>query len=100
MSLRQRGQEITIRIAIDSTVQAGSFFKIQEWTTTPRTDLVEEEYRVSLLRLGQPLHDPSGIGSHIGPTVPTDVRLVIRDVDQENRVRQCIENCHPLIPEG
>lgn len=44
MSLRQRGQEITTRVIVDGVEQPGSFFKVTEFTTTPRTDLIEEEY--------------------------------------------------------
>lgn len=44
MTLRQRGQEITVRIAVDGVVQPGSFFKVTEWTTTPRTDIMEESF--------------------------------------------------------
>ena len=44
MSYRQRGQEITVRIAVDGSTKRGSFFKVTEWTTTPRTDLVEESF--------------------------------------------------------
>lgn len=51
MSQRQRGQEITARIAIDGVVQEGSFFKITEWTTTQRADIPEEPF------LGEPQDD-------------------------------------------
>ena len=44
MSLRQRGQEVTVRIAVDGVVQPGSFFKVTEFTTTPRTDINEESF--------------------------------------------------------
>lgn len=44
MSARIRGQEITIRVAVDGQVQPGSMFKVQNFTATPRTDLVEEDY--------------------------------------------------------
>lgn len=44
MTLRQRGQEITVRIAVEGVVQPGSFFKVTEFTTTPRTDINEEDF--------------------------------------------------------
>jgi hypothetical protein len=44
MSLRIRGQEITIRIAVDGATQNGSFFKVKTFTATPRTDLQEADY--------------------------------------------------------
>lgn len=44
MSLRQRGQEITVRVAVDGLVQSGSFFKVKEFTITPRGEIVEEDY--------------------------------------------------------
>lgn len=44
MSLRARGQEVTIRIAVDGQVQEGSFFKVTDFTVTPRTDLKEESF--------------------------------------------------------
>jgi hypothetical protein len=44
MSQRIRGAEVTIRISVDSETQEGSFFKVTEFTSTPRTDLVEEDF--------------------------------------------------------
>lgn len=44
MSLRIRGQEVTIRVAVDGEVQDGSFIKITDFTVTPRTDLNEESF--------------------------------------------------------
>lgn len=44
MSLRIRGQEATLRIAVDGVPQVGSFFKVTDFTTTPRTDLQEADY--------------------------------------------------------
>lgn len=44
MSQRIRGAEVTIRISVDSELQEGSFFKVTEFTSTPRTDLVEEDF--------------------------------------------------------
>lgn len=44
MSQRTRGQETTIRIAVDSRTQEGSFFKVIDWTTTARSELVEQDF--------------------------------------------------------
>jgi hypothetical protein len=44
MSLRIRGQEVTLRVAIDGVVKEGSMFKVTDFTTTPRTDLQEADY--------------------------------------------------------
>lgn len=44
MSARIRGQEITVRIAVDGQVQEGSFFKVTEFSTTPRADITEESF--------------------------------------------------------
>lgn len=44
MSLRQRGQEITVRISVDGQVQTGSFFKVKSFTITPRGEIIEEDY--------------------------------------------------------
>ena len=53
MSARIRGQEATVRITITDAFAAafgffgqlaGSFFKVRDFTLTPRTDLVEQEY--------------------------------------------------------
>ena len=44
MSLRIRGQEVTLRLAIDGSTQEGSMFKVTDFTTTPRTDLQEADY--------------------------------------------------------
>ena len=44
MSLKMRGQEVTIRVAVDGVIQTGSMFKATDWTATPRTDLKEDDY--------------------------------------------------------
>lgn len=44
MSQRMRGQEATIRIAVDGKLQKGSFFKVKDFTVTPKTDIKEEDY--------------------------------------------------------
>jgi hypothetical protein len=44
MSLKSRGQEATLRLAVDGVVQEGSMFKVMDFTATPRTDLVEDDY--------------------------------------------------------
>jgi hypothetical protein len=44
MSLRIRGQEVTLRVAIDGVTQQGSMFKVTDFTMTPRQDLQEADY--------------------------------------------------------
>ncbi len=44
MSLRQRGQEVTLRVAVDGQVLAGSMLKVEDFTATPRTDLNEDDF--------------------------------------------------------
>lgn len=44
MSARIRGQETTVRVLVDGQEQAGSFFKIKDFTVTPRADLMENDY--------------------------------------------------------
>jgi hypothetical protein len=44
MSQRIRGQEVTLRVAVDGQTQRGSFFKVTEFTITARTDLPEEDF--------------------------------------------------------
>lgn len=45
MSARIRGQEVTIRLAIDGQPQiSNSWVKATEFTSTPRTDLTEEPF--------------------------------------------------------
>lgn len=44
MSQKMRGQEITMRVAVDGILQEGSMFKATDFTATPRTDLVEDDY--------------------------------------------------------
>jgi hypothetical protein len=39
-----RGQEATVRVAVDGVIQAGSMFKVRDFTVTPRQDLVETSY--------------------------------------------------------
>lgn len=44
MSLKMRGQEVVLRIAVDGVVQGGSMVKVTNFTATPRTDLKEDDY--------------------------------------------------------
>ena len=44
MSLRTRGQEVQIRVLVDGEQQEGSWFKVKDFTATPRHDLIEEDY--------------------------------------------------------
>jgi hypothetical protein len=44
MSQKMRGQEITMRIAVDGVVQGGSMIKLTDFTTTMRTDITEDDY--------------------------------------------------------
>ncbi len=44
MSLKMRGQEVTLRIAVDGVIQAGSMVKVVDFTATPRIDLKEDDY--------------------------------------------------------
>lgn len=44
MSLRQRGEEVTLRIAVDGQLLTGSMLKVEDFTATPRTDLIEDDF--------------------------------------------------------
>lgn len=44
MSQKMRGQELTMRIAVDGILQRGSLVKLTDFTATPRTDIIEEDY--------------------------------------------------------
>ncbi len=44
MSLKIRGEEVSIRIAVDGQVQTGTLLKLTEFSATPRTDLNEDDY--------------------------------------------------------
>ena len=44
MSLRTRGQEATLRVTVDGETQDGSWFKVKDFTATPREDIIEEDY--------------------------------------------------------
>lgn len=44
MSQKMRGQEITMRIAVDGVVQGGSLIKLTDFTATPRTEIQEDDY--------------------------------------------------------
>lgn len=44
MSQKMRGQELTMRIAVDGVLQNGSMIKLTDFTATPRTDIVEDDY--------------------------------------------------------
>lgn len=44
MSQRMRGQEATIRIAVDGQLQQGSMVKVKDFTVTPKQDIKEEDY--------------------------------------------------------
>lgn len=39
-----RGQETTLRVAIDGRLQTGTFLRTKEFTWTPKTDIVEDDY--------------------------------------------------------
>ena len=44
MSARIRGQEATLRINVDGEIQTGTFFKVPDFTVTPRQDLPEQGF--------------------------------------------------------
>ena len=44
MSARIRGQEVTLRVAIDGDPQSGSMIKVQDFTVTHRSDLLEDDF--------------------------------------------------------
>ena len=44
MSARIRGQEVTIRIAVDGQIQDGSFFKVEDFEIAPRADIKETDF--------------------------------------------------------
>ncbi len=44
MAKRIRGQEVTIRIAVDGETLTGSFFKCTDFSTTVRSDITETEF--------------------------------------------------------
>src|SRR5690348_10524757 len=44
MSQKMRGQELTMRIAVDGIVQGGSMIKLTDFTATPRMDINEDDY--------------------------------------------------------
>lgn len=44
MSYRIRGQEVTMKVAVDGKIQEGSWAKITDFTITPREDLTEESF--------------------------------------------------------
>lgn len=44
MSQKMRGQELTMRIAVDGIVQQGSLIKLTDFSATPRTEINEDDY--------------------------------------------------------
>lgn len=44
MSARIRGEEVTLKVAVDGRVLEGSMLKVKDFKVTPRTDLNEEDY--------------------------------------------------------
>lgn len=44
MSQKMRGQEITMRVAVDGIVQGGTLIKLTDFTATPRTEINEDDY--------------------------------------------------------
>lgn len=44
MSLKLRGQEVTLRISVNGVTQRGAMFKATNWSAKPRTDLKEDDY--------------------------------------------------------
>jgi hypothetical protein len=51
MSLRIRGEEISVRFLVDGSPQGRSWLKVQDFDVTPRTDLKETDF------LGEPETD-------------------------------------------
>ena len=44
MSLILRGEEVSVRIAVDGVVLGGTLFKLTDFTATPRTEINEDDY--------------------------------------------------------
>lgn len=44
MALKTRGSSVTIKIAVDGTVQTGTMVKAKDFTATPRTTINEDDY--------------------------------------------------------
>jgi hypothetical protein len=44
VSQRIRGQEATLRVAVDGVIQSGSMFKVKDFTVTPRQDIKETDF--------------------------------------------------------
>jgi hypothetical protein len=45
MSLKMRGQQMTLRFAMGTRgVRGGAMLKVVDWMVTPRTDLLEDDY--------------------------------------------------------
>lgn len=44
MSQKMRGQELTMRIAVDGIVQPGSMLKLTDFNATPRMEINEDDY--------------------------------------------------------
>jgi len=92
MSLRIRGQEVTMRVAVDGQIQEGSFFKASEFTLTERGDLLEEDF------LGEVESDLDyqHHGYDLAFTVQIQDRKVI-DFLQTITAREAAHTAHPNI---
>jgi hypothetical protein len=44
MSLRIRGQEVTVRLSVDQEPQKGTFLKVSDFTVTPRQEIKEDDF--------------------------------------------------------
>lgn len=92
MSLRLRGQEATIRVTVDGFTQSGSWFKVKDFTATPRQDLTEEDY---LGELESDL-DIQHHGYDLGFSVDIQDRKVI-DFITNIVSREQLQQAHPAI---
>lgn len=92
MSLRIRGQEVTLRVAVDGQIQEGSFFKATDFTLTERGDLMEEDF---LGELESDL-DYQHHGYDLSFTVQHQDRKVI-DFLQTIVAREANAQAHPTI---
>jgi len=67
-----RGQEATIRVTVDGNALTGSWLKVKDFTVTPQTDIIKENY------LGE--YQPDGDRMHNGFDLSFSIDMRDREV--------------------
>lgn len=92
MSDRLRGQNVTIRVAVDGDVQDGSWAKVKSFTASPRSDITEESYIGEVFDDLQFQHHGHDIAFEVDQQDANCIDFLTRIIQQEED-----EGAHPVI---